>query len=173
VRLAAHFGWLASALAFALILTFDVGPVVAGPGSKLDPPFIAKANTVCKSVSASFRQVLGKTFPYPNFNPEKPDPVTLRLVGAHFHKALSIYKAVPGELKALGEPTTGRQLWLELRGLADEDETLAIEQQADALAGNAKAFVANVNAVNKLQSKIDSTGAAAGFAASSACASTF
>jgi hypothetical protein len=105
---------------------------VAAPETKISPQFIAKTDKLCAAINGRFRRTLG-SFPYPNFNPFRPDRKTLLLVGKHFAKALPIRRAIPRQLRSLGEPTTGKQAWDAIRTLALQANTVAVKQVAVAL----------------------------------------
>jgi len=138
----------------------------------ITPAFIAKVNTYCSAEEASFNKVLGK-FPYPNFNPNHPDVKTMRLVGKHFEKALSLRHAIPAQLKALGEPQVGQSQWDELRLLATQSDDTALTQIRVALAGNVKGFIATVNQTGSIHNELVKEAQKDGFAKSSPCGEVF
>src|SRR5205807_2637539 len=71
--------------------------------TKFDAPFIARVDAVCARAAAGARP-----FPYPNFNPTRPDVKTLPKVGAFFARQQAVADAVPKQLRQLGSPTTGQ-----------------------------------------------------------------
>jgi hypothetical protein len=152
---------------------WNVAAVAArSQATRINPQFIAKTDKLCVALNARFHRTLG-TFPYPNFNPTKPDLKTLPLVGKHFAKALPIRRTIPGQLRSLGEPTTGRQAWDAIRSLGLQENTVAIKQVSAALASNSKAFVATVKQINQLSEAISTRATAAGFPRTTACGQLF
>jgi hypothetical protein len=138
----------------------------------ISPEFIAKVNAYCSAEESRFNRVLGQ-FPFSNFDPFHPDVKTLRLVGNHFEKALSLRRAVPNELKALGKPQTGKTQWAELETLATQSDNIAIGQIRVALAGDVKGFVTTVNQTQSVHNKLVKTAEKDGFAKSSPCGELF
>jgi hypothetical protein len=138
----------------------------------ISPEFIAKVNAYCSAQESRFNNVLGQ-FPYPNFNSLHPDVKTLRLVGSHFEKAMSLRTAISSGLKALGEPQAGKTQWAELRSLATQSDDIAIEQIHTALAGNVKGFITTVKQTQSVHNKLVKTAETAGFAKTSPCGDVF
>jgi hypothetical protein len=138
----------------------------------ISPEFIAKVNAYCSTEESRFNKVLGQ-FPFSNFDPLHPDVKTLRLVGSHFDKALSLRKAIPNELKALGEPQSGKTQWAELESFAAQSDKIAITQIRVALAGNVKGFVTTVNQTQSVHNKLVKTAETDGFAKTSPCGDVF
>jgi hypothetical protein len=140
--------------------------------TKISPQFIVKTDKQCATINASFNHVLGN-FPFSHFDPTKPDLKTLPLVGKHFAKALAIRHAIPGELRGLGEPAAGKQAWASIRSLALQANASAIKQVSDALASDAKGFVATVNENSRVHDAIVAKAVAAGFSKTSVCGQVF
>jgi hypothetical protein len=138
----------------------------------ISPEFITKANRLCAKLNVRFGHALGK-FPFQNFDAIHPDLKTLPLVGKHFANALPIRRAIPAELRGLGEPTTGRRAWDAIRSLALQGNAAGIKQVSAALASNAKGFVATVNQIHRLHNATGAKATAAGFPKASACGQTF
>jgi hypothetical protein len=160
-------------LVVGVLSCWSVAAVAArSQAQTVSPPFIAKTDKLCAAISARFSRALGK-FPYPNFDPLEPDPKTLPRVGKHFAKALPIRRAIPDQLRGLGEPTSGKQTWDAIRSLALQENTAGIKQVSAALASNAKAFVVTVKQIDQLQHAIKARAAAAGFPKSSPCGKIF
>jgi hypothetical protein len=151
----------------------SVSAFAARPQAKtISPAFIRKADKWCATVNARVTSIVGK-FPYPTFNPTKPDLKTLPLVGKHFAKALSIRRRIPAELRSVGEPTSGKRVWDAIRSLALEENAVAIKQVAAALASNSKVFVSTVHQTDHFHSAIGARATAAGFPQTSACGKIF
>jgi hypothetical protein len=105
--------------------------------------------------------------------PQKPDRKTLILVGKHFAKGLPVHRSIPGRLRKLGEPAAGAKAWDAIRSLALEDNTIAIAQVSDALAGDAKAFVSTVHRLQSLHKQLVAKALASGFSKSTPCGDSF
>jgi len=153
------------------LLSFP-GISLAKTESAISPGFIAKANAYCSAENSRFNKVFGQ-FPFPNFEPLHPDVTTMRLVGKHFEKGLSLRQAIPNELKALGEPQAGKSQWRELESLATQSDRTAITQIHDALAGKVKGFVATVNKTTSIHNELVKTAEKDGFAKSTPCGEVF
>lgn len=97
----------------------------------------------------------------------------MRLVGKHFEEALPVRKAIPNELKGLGEPQAGKTQWAQLESLAAQSDNIAINQIHVALAGNVKGFVSTVNQTQSVHNKLVKTAEKDGFAKSSPCGQVF
>jgi hypothetical protein len=73
------------------------GAATTAPAARtahISPAFITKATKVCAAIDADLNHALGP-FPYPRFDPAKPDRKTLVLVGKHFAKALPVRRTIP------------------------------------------------------------------------------
>ena len=86
---------------------------------------------------------------------------------------MPIRRAIPAELRGLGEPATGKQAWDAIRSLALQENAAGIKQVSVALASDAKAFVATVNQIHSLHNAAGGKATAAGFSKTSACGQTF
>jgi hypothetical protein len=142
-------------------------------GSMISPAFVKKTNKLCATIDAKFTRVLGDTFPYPNFNPTKPDHKTLLLVGKYFAKALPLRRAIPGEFRGLGEPAVGTAVWDAIRSLVIEDNAVAIKQVAAAQAGDAKTFVSTYHRLRALDRRITIKASTSGFPQDTPCGFIF
>jgi hypothetical protein len=138
----------------------------------ISPSFITKVNAYCSAEESRFNNVLGQ-FPFSNVDPLHPDVKTLRLVGKHFDEALPLRRAIPNELKALGQPLVGKSQWGELESLAVQSDNIAISQIRVALDGNAKGFVDTVNQTTSVHNKLVKSAEKDGFAKSSPCGQAF
>ena len=139
---------------------------------QISPQFIKKADRLCVKLNVRFDRALGK-FPFQDFDAFHPDLKTLPLVGKHFAKALPIRRAIPAELRSLGEPATGKQAWDAIRTLALQENATGIKQVSVALASNAKRFVATVNQMHRLHIATGGKATSAGFPKNSPCGQTF
>ena len=128
--------------------------------------------TVLPKTSA-LTAVLGQ-FPFSNFDPLHPEVKTLRLVGKHFEEAMPLRKAIPNELKALGEPQVGkRSIEVNWSHSPCSPTTSLSDQIHVALAGDAKGFVDTVNQTTSVHNKLVKSAEKDGFAKSSPCGQVF
>jgi hypothetical protein len=154
-------------------VTSSSTPALAASTPKITPSFVAKVNAACRSFSTSFDKAGERKFPYPKFNPVKPQVDLLKKVGRYFDKGTSVWKSVPRKLRALGMPAQGAATWRKIRALADKHVAAALTQARTATAGNAKGFVAAVREETSVTDQLNSVALAAGFTAKSACATFF
>jgi hypothetical protein len=169
----AGIGWVACLLALCVGL-FAVTAASASTSSeqRVTPRFVTKVERWCTSVDTRFKQALGK-FPFQDFNPVKPDAKKVVLVGRHFAKVLPIRRTIPRQLRALGEPATGRAQWDRIKALALRTNTIAINQTAAALSGNTRGFVATLKQLDQAHQALGQRATAAGFRKNSACGEIF
>jgi hypothetical protein len=161
------------AAVLAVCLFVGVFPGVAlAKTTTISPAFIAKVNAYCTSEESQFNKVLGK-FPFPNFDPTKPDVKTMKLVGKHFAKDLPLRRAIPNDLNKLGQPPVGKTQWAAIKALALQSNQVALTQIQAALAGNTKAFVNTVNQSDTVQTKLTATATKAGFSKKTPCGDVF
>lgn len=135
---------------------------------RINRGFIARVNAVCARANAATRAAHG-AFPFPNFDPLHPDPATLPKVGAYFASSQSISDRVPGQLKQLGRPHTGRITWDDLLSLAARHQQIADRQIKAAEASDIAGFVATVKQVHATDVSIEHLALMAGFRKSSPC----
>jgi len=136
--------------------------------AKIDSAFTARVNTVC---AAALKRAV--PFPYQNFNPLKPDVKLLPKVGAFFATHQKVADAVPGQLRQLGQPATGQSTWSQILVLATRDRAIADQQIKTAKASDVRGFVATVNEISPVSSRLAQLARQAGFAASSPCGRVF
>jgi hypothetical protein len=157
-----------TAMVFALV----TAPTMAAGAStaKISPSFVAKANAGCKAVTAKFKEAGMVKFPYPSFNPTKPQPALLKKVGKFLDKGVKVWESIPAELRNLGMPAQGAATWSKIRAAADQYEANAVAEAKTASAGNAKGFTAEVHKFTQVSSELGPAALAGGFTKSSACA---
>jgi hypothetical protein len=132
-----------------------------GP-TKIDPQFIARVDSVCARAAAG-----SKPFPYPSFNPGRPDVKMLPKVGAFFASQQAVADAVPKQLLQLGAPTTGQTIWSRMLALATQDRVIADRQIKAAKASDVAGFVATLQPVTTFSQQLRALARQAGFPASS------
>jgi hypothetical protein len=136
--------------------------------TKIDPSFIARVDAICASAAAS-----SKPFPYPNFNPGRPDVKTLPKVGAFFARQQAVADALPKQLRQLGSPTTGQAIWSRMLALATQDRVIADRQIKAAKASDVAGFVATLQPVTTVSQQLQALARQAGFPSSSPCGKVF
>jgi hypothetical protein len=137
------------------------------PASTLEPAFIARVNAVC--TQAKSNSEANGPFPYQNFDPLHPDVKLLPKVGAFFAAVQSSGDQVPAELRALGTPRRAQSLWAKMLVLAQENSAIADRQIKAAEASDSPAFIATVDAVERVDTQLQKLGHQTGFADSSPC----
>jgi hypothetical protein len=136
--------------------------------TRIDAPFIARVNAVCAGAAAGTPR-----FPYPNFDPVHPDVKLLPKVGAFFAKRQAIADAVPRQLLKLGQPATGQGTWAQMVVLAARDRAIADRQIKAAEASDVRGFVATVNEISQVSSRLGQLANEAGFPTNSPCSMIF
>jgi hypothetical protein len=136
-----------------------------GTGHGSRPPVLGKAFqgralTVCRAALA--RKKAQGPFPYPDFNPTRPDRSKLPGVARFEAKTVKIYERWRGEMLALGQPPTGRAAWANVLRALDSHVRIIVEQQAAARRGDSKTFADDYYAGNKAQDEMQRGAEAAG-----------
>jgi len=150
--------------AIALVL---LGTATCGGGSGhssrqavLGDAFQSRARAVCAAALAQ-KKARG-AFPYPDFNPTKPDPSKLPGIAAFEAKTVTIYQTWLREMQALGQPPTGRGLWGDVVGAVMSHTRIIVEQQAAAQRGDAQTFTKDYYDGNRAQDAMLRASSAAG-----------
>lgn len=115
-----------------------------------DTTFLAHANHICAQASRQLTAL--PPFPYPNFDPLRPDPALLPQVGAFFAgpgDPRPIFRTLYTQLRALGAPPANRSAWGRTLRARAAALTVINEQDAAALAANTPAFVNTVHASDR------------------------
>jgi hypothetical protein len=139
-----------------------------GSSIKLDSGFIARVNAVCARASVG-----AVPFPYTNFDPVHPNVRLLPKVGAFFAKRQAIADAIPGQLRALGQPATGQATWAQILPLTVRDRAIADRQIKAAEASDVPGFIATVNEITTVSNQLGRLAQQAGFTTSSPCRMIF
>jgi hypothetical protein len=137
------------------------------PASTLEPAFIARVNAVC--ARAKSNSEANGPFPYQSFDPLHPDVKLLPKVGAFFAAVQSSGDRVPAELRRLGTPHRAQSEWAKMLVLTQENSVIADRQIKAAEASNSSAFIATVDAVERVDTELQKLGHETGFADSSPC----
>src|SRR6476661_9501713 len=100
--------------------------------------FSGKALAVCRAALAQ-KHAEGH-FPYPDFNPTKPNPSQFPGVAQFFTKAVATYSTWLRQMRALGRPPSGQQAWADLLKQIGVQLQLHEDQRAAALRGDTTTF---------------------------------
>jgi hypothetical protein len=106
---------------------------------------IADADRICARASRQLAAL--PPFPFPEFDPVRPDPGLLPQVGAFFTgpgDPRPIFQTLDARLRALGRPPAGRGWWARMLRARGAELAVINEQDRAALAGDAPAFVRSV-----------------------------
>jgi hypothetical protein len=136
-------------------------------GPKLDPAFAKRIDAVCTRQLAQLNA--HGAFPYPQFKSLHPDPKLLPRVGVFLERLQPPAQAVPGQLRALGEPTSARAAWDHVRSQIAFGKAITTRQIASAKASDAAGFAAESKTANSLHDQIIAELQGLGLAKSSAC----
>jgi hypothetical protein len=163
---AARLGAVAGLFAAAIAGCGSAGKTSAqSTGGGIDQAFIARVTTVCNNDNAITAQK-GK-FPYPQFDPSRPQADLLPKVGAYF-KSRDL-NDIPEQLAALGQPTQGTTQWDQLRALVDQNDANIVKQINAALASDGTAFIATLAPAQNLDNQMLAAARQAGFPKNSPC----
>jgi hypothetical protein len=128
------------------VVVLVVGVVVAACGASgatpnptiLGSDFSARALAVCGDMVA-MKQSQG-AFPFPDFNPTKPDPAVLAQLPPILEKTATRYASWSVAMKALGQPAGGQAAWTSLIAAIDRHGDLNHDQIDAAAKGDAARF---------------------------------
>ena len=137
--------------------------VIAACGSSapaVGQAFADKAVAVCAHALA-LKQAEGP-FPFPSFNPTKPDPAKLVEVAAFLGKTDAVFTTWVSELVALGSPPGGQGAWLDLVAAATKHRDNNRDQMAAAQRGDTATFAADYRVGVETQAKLLAAATAAG-----------
>lgn len=146
---------------------FGCGSSNKASGPKLESSFAARVSAVCARQLAKVNAF--GAFPYPQFRSLHPDPKLLPRVGAFLERLQPAAQAIPGQLRALGEPTMARANWDRVRSQIAQGKAITTQQIASAKRDDAAGFAAESKAANHLHDEIISELEGLGFAKSSPC----
>ena len=174
--------WIWSVVCRSFRLAHDrvgIAMLCSGPAdatdlaTHIDPAFVTKVDNVCSTANAMYTKALGTTPPFPTFNPAKPDPADFE-EGRHLSAKGGSHRprAVTG-LRQLGQPSTGRRAWAEMRMDVAQFEALTIDQEKSALAVQPGAFARQNTQIGEVATKLAKTALASGFPSGTPCSTTF
>jgi hypothetical protein len=107
----------------------------------LGADFATKALAVCDDMVAK-KQSMGP-FPFPDFNPTKPDPSVLPQLPVVLEKTASLWSSWSTAMKALGQPTGGQAAWQGLIAAIDRHGEVNGDQIDAAGKGDAARFASD------------------------------
>jgi hypothetical protein len=104
----------------------------------LEAPFAKRAVAVCNSALAEKRAQ--GAFPYPDFNPTKPDPARLAVVADFLGQTATTFTDWDDSLRALGQPKHGAEPWHRLLAAIHTHVELTRHQIKAARSGDVDRF---------------------------------
>ena len=127
------------AIAMALAAGGCGGSAAATPNPTiLGAAFATSALAACDA-AVIMKQAQGP-FPFPDFNPTKPDVSKLGQVADYLEKTATTYEAWSGAMKRLGQPAGGGSSWSALVAAVDRHGQLARDQIDAARKGDTTRF---------------------------------
>ena len=114
------------------------GASTSSHGDGVDAAFASHASAVCSSALADKRAQ--GPFPYPDFNPTRPDPSRLANVARFLEKTALTFARWHQRMLALGEPRRGGEAWHRLVAAIDRHVELTRDQIDAARAGDTDRF---------------------------------
>lgn len=112
-------------IAIALLVTACGGGSGAGT-TGVPADFATKALAVCQH--AHELKLAQGSFPFPDFNPTRPDASKFPQVAAFLQKTATTFETWLAEMKALGAPTSGEAAWNDLVAAVGRHVTLNADQ---------------------------------------------
>jgi hypothetical protein len=131
-----------------------------GSHAAVPAAFESKALAVCKAATAQ-KNAAGP-FPYPKFNPTRPDWSKFPGVAGALIKTPQVFRAWQRNMQALGEPSTGRAAWDDLLAAIRSHISIASEQQAAAARRDSQTFIKDYHEGANTQAKLLRAANAAG-----------
>jgi hypothetical protein len=132
-----------------LVLLILVSAACGSHAAVLGKAFQRRAVAVCQRALAQ-KKAQGP-FPYPDFNPTKPDLSKLPAIAQFEGQTVTIYQNWQREMLALGQPPTGQAEWADVLKALDSHVRIITEQQAAAQNGDGKTFTKDYYDGNKTQ----------------------
>jgi hypothetical protein len=126
----------------------------------LGEAFRSKVVTVCQH-ALDAKKAQGP-FPFPDFNPTRPDPRKLPMIASFEAGTVSIYQRWMHDMLALGQPASGRTEWADLLKALRGHVRVIEEQQAAAERGDTQTFTKDYYAGNRIQQDMEQEADAAG-----------
>lgn len=130
------------------------GPAVLGKA------FYTRAVAVCEKALAEKRAQ--PPFPFPNFNPTRPDLSKLPTIGRYEDRGLQIFNTWLRQMLKLGQPPRGQAEWAALLRPLRRHTRIIAEQQAAAARSDGTTFTKDYYEGNKAQDQMVHAADAAG-----------
>jgi hypothetical protein len=127
------------------------GAASANP-TVLGADFAARALAAC-SAAHVMKQAEGP-FPFPDFNPTRPDTARLPAVADYLEKTAATYTSWSAAMVALGQPTGGNAAWAALLAAVDQHGQLTRDQIDAARKGDTARFAADYDTGAKTQAAL-------------------
>ena len=131
----------------AILVTIGLALATAGCGGSAAAtpnPTILGADFATNALAACDAAVVMKQaegpFPFPDFNPTKPDVAKLGQVADYLEKTATTYEAWSAAMTALGQPAGGGSSWSALVAAVDRHGELARDQIDAARKGDTTRF---------------------------------
>jgi hypothetical protein len=153
-------------IAVALVVVVVGSAACGGASTRVSSPtglgkaFRSKALAECAAALAA-KKAQGP-FPYPHFNPTRPDLSKLPRIARSEAKTVRIYRRWLRTMLALGQPPSGRAAWADLIDALRGHVRVIVEQQAAAARRDGATFTKDYYAGNKVQEKMVRAADAAG-----------
>jgi hypothetical protein len=126
----------------------------------LGKAFQSRALAVCHTALAH-KRALGP-FPYPDFNPTRPDLSKLPSIARLEVRTVKIYHTWLGQMLALGQPPTRQAAWTDVVRALRINGRIIADQQVAARRGNGRTFTRDYYDGNKAQQGLERAAKAAG-----------
>jgi hypothetical protein len=142
-----------AAVAGATVLTFvacSSGGGNAAPA--VGSAFARRAVAVCREIK-ELKDAEGP-FPYPNFNPTQPDASKFPEVADALEKTDATFTAWLADMRALGQPPSGRDAWSELLAAIATHVRINRDQIAAAREGDSERFASDYEEGVETQAKL-------------------
>ena len=127
-----------------IILTLVLTGCGSGSGSGSGAPavgtaFANKAEAACRHAVA-LKDAQGP-FPFPDFNPSQPDVSKLPTIAPYLEETVHTFETWLQDLKALGDPPSGQEVWADVMKDVQSHVRIATEQQKAAEESDVQTFV--------------------------------
>jgi len=122
--------------------------------------FSTKVVALCEQVLSKKKAEPG--FPFPAFNPTKPDPSKLPAIGRYESRGVQIFRSWLRQMHELGTPPSGQSAWAALLKPLEAHVRIIVDQQAAASRRDGAAFTRDYYAGNKAQNQMVAAAESAG-----------
>ena len=123
-----------------------------GSTSQVPASFRERAVDVCNRALA--KKKAEATFPYPDFNPTRPDWARYPGVARALAKTPGVFRSWLEDVESLGEPATGRAAWDDLVAAIRDHVRIAAEQYLAAIRHDTATFTKDYEEGSDVQDKL-------------------